>query len=138
MPENENQNEQPEEDQPLEQQEAGEEPAVEGAGTSPETPVSGSSESEPQEAAPEASFSTLVTVIAAQAIGALGEGAPEQGDKPQVRIELARYHIDSLAILQEKTQGHLSEEEAGLLEQYLHQLRMLYVSVQQKNEPPAE
>ena len=138
MPENENQNEQPEEDQPLEQQEAGEEPAVEEAGPSPETPASGSSESEPEEPAPEASFSTLVTVIAAQTIGALGEGAPEQGDKPKVRIELARYHIDTLAILQEKTQGHLSEEEGALLEQYLHQLRMLYVSVQQTGGPPAE
>ena len=138
MPENENENEQPAEDQPLDQQENDAAPATEEAATSAETPASASSDSEAEEPAPQASFSTLVTVIAAQTIAALGEGATEEGDKPKVRIELARYHIDTLAILQEKTQGHLSEEEAALLEQYLHQLRMLYVSLQQKDGPPAE
>ena len=76
-------------------------------------------------------------MIAAQAIGALGEGMPEQGGKPKVRIELARYHIDTLSVLQEKTQGHLTKEEEALLEQYLHQLRMLYVSIQQRGDAPA-
>ena len=136
MPENEN--EQPAEDQPLDQPESDAAPATEETATSAEGPASASSDSEAEEPAPQASFSTLVTVIAAQTIAALGEGGPEQGDKPKVRIELARYHVDTLAILQEKTQGHLSEEEAALLEQYLHQLRMLYVSVQQKDGPPAE
>lgn len=133
MPENEHS----EEDQPLEQQEGSEEPTTEEDAETNEAPASESAGSETEEAAPEASFSTLVTVIAAQTIGALGEGASEQGDKPKVRIELARYHIDTLAILQEKTQGHLSEEEGALLEQYLHQLRMLYVSVQQKDDAPS-
>jgi len=137
-PENENlENEEPAEDQPLEPQEGMEEVAAEEAAVSSDAPATGASDSDSEEAAPEASFSTLVTVIAAQAIGALGEGMPEQGSKPKVRIELARYHIDTLSVLQEKTQGHLTKEEEALLEQYLHQLRMLYVSIQQRGDAPA-
>jgi hypothetical protein len=137
-PENENlENEEPAEDQPLEPQEVVEEVASEEAAANSDAPATEASDSDPEEAAPEASFSTLLTVIAAQAIGALGEGMPEQGGKPKVRIELARYHIDTLSVLQEKTQGHLTKEEEALLEQYLHQLRMLYVSIQQRGDAPA-
>ena len=137
-PENENlENEEPAEDQPLEPQEVVEEVASEEAAANSDAPATEASDSDPEEAAPESSFSTLLTVIAAQAIGALGEGMPEQGGKPKVRIELARYHIDTLSVLQEKTQGHLTKEEEALLEQYLHQSRMLYVSIQQRGDAPA-
>jgi hypothetical protein len=39
----------------------------------------------------------------------------------------ASYKIDLLAMLQEKTEGNLTEEEARLIEDVLYQLRMLYV-----------
>ena len=136
MPDNEN--EQPEEDQPLEQQEVDEGPAVEEAAseevvTSDEAPSPPAS-SEAEEATPKASFSSLVTFIAAQTVVALGEGSSEQEEKPAVRLDIARYHIDTLVVLQEKTQDHLSKDEAALVEQHLQQLRMLYVSVQQNDE----
>ena len=163
MPDNEN--EQPAEDQPLEQQEVDEGPAVEEAASeevvtsdeAPSPPASSEAEevaseevvtsdeapsppasSEAEEATPQASFSSLVTFIAAQTVVALGEGSSEQEEKPAVRLDIARYHIDTLVVLQEKTQGHLSEEEAALVEQYLHQLRMLYVSVQKNDEAAPE
>jgi hypothetical protein len=153
MPDNEN--EQPEEDQPLEQQEVDEGPAAEEitsdeapsspdgseaeeatseeVATSDEAPSSPDG-SEAEEATPQASFSSLVTFIAAQTVVALGEGSSEQEEKPAVRLDIARYHIDTLVVLQEKTQGHLSKEEGALVEQYLHQLRMLYVSGQKNDE----
>jgi len=149
MPENER--EQPAEDQPLEQQEVDEEPAAEEVAseevaseevaseevvTSDEAASPDSSEAE--EAVTQASFSSLLTFIATQTVVALGAAGSEQEEKPAVRLDIARYHIDTLAILQEKTQGHLSEEEGALLEQYLHQLRMLYVSVQQNDESAPE
>ena len=141
MPENER--EQPTEDQPLEQQEVDEGPAAEEVAseevaseevvTSEEAP-SPSDSSAAEEATPQASFSSLVTFIAAQTVVALGEGSSEQEEKPTVRLDIARYHIDTLVVLQEKTQGHLSEDEVALVEQYLQQLRMLYVSVQKNDE----
>jgi|GEM_PF-441822 len=137
-PENENsENKESVDEQSPEQPEGVEASTVEQPGQSSEAPAAETSASDPEEVAPEASFSTLVTVIAAQAIGALGEGAPEQDGKPKVRIELARYHIDTLSVLQEKTQGHLTKEEGALLEQYLHQLRMLFVSLQQRGDAPS-
>ena len=143
MPENENQNEQSEQDQPVEQQAGQEELAAEVASeevASEEVATSDedSSSTGSEEVTPEASFSSLVTFVAAQTVVALGEGGSDPGGNPAVRLDIARYHIDTLVVLEEKTQGHLSEEEGALLEQYLHQLRMLYVSVQQKDGPPAE
>ena len=162
-----NENEQPAEDQPLEQQEVDEGPAAEEVAseevaseevtseevtseevaseevaseevvTSDEAPSPPDS-SEGEEATPQASFSSLVTFIAAQTVVALGEGSAEQEEKLAVRLDIARYHIDTLVVLQEKTEGHLSEEEGALVEQYLHQLRMLYVSVQQDDEAAPE
>ena len=138
MPENENQNEQSEQDQPVEQQAGQEELAAEVASEEVATSDEASSSTGSEEVTPEASFSSLVTFVAAQTVVALGEGGSDPGGNPAVRLDIARYHIDTLVVLEEKTQGHLSEEEGALLEQYLHQLRMLYVSVQQKDGPPAE
>ena len=167
MPDNENEQPEEDQplDQPLDQQEVDEGPAAEEAASeevvtsdeAPSPPDSSEGEeaaseevvtsdeapsppdsSESEEATPQASFSSLVTFIAAQTVVALGEGSPEQEEKPTVRLDIARYHIDTLVVLQEKTEGHLSEEEGALVEQYLHQLRMLYVSVQQDDEAAPE
>jgi len=48
--------------------------------------------------------------------------------------EFARYKIDLLTMIQEKTEGNLSDEEAKLIEDVLYQLRMLFV---QKTSPVA-
>lgn len=81
---------------------------------------------------PPASLTTLVSLLATQAMVALGQGIPGQEESPTVQLDLARYHIDTLAVLEEKTQGNASDEEAGLLQQSLSQLRMMYVAVQQQ------
>ncbi|MEC9004362.1 MAG: DUF1844 domain-containing protein [Planctomycetota bacterium] len=86
------------------------------------------------EGVPEASFSTLISVLATQTMVALGEGIPGQQEQSPVQLSLARYHIDTLAVLQEKTTGNLSEEESGMLEQVLYQLRMMYVGVQKQGD----
>ncbi len=86
------------------------------------------------EGVPEASFSTLISVLATQTMVALGEGIPGQQEQSPVQLSLARYHIDTLAVLQEKTTGNLSEEESAMLEQVLYQLRMMYVGVQKQGD----
>ena len=139
----ENENLEPEEEQQVDEEASSQEQAEEDAVMEESTVAEDVTETPSDETAsaadspevmPEASFSTLVTILGAQAIGALGEGVPGDGEQPTVRLELARYHIDSLTVLQEKTKGNLSDEEGSLLEQLLHQLRILYVSVQQKTD----
>jgi hypothetical protein len=39
----------------------------------------------------------------------------------------ARFLIDTLGIIQEKTKGNLTDEEAKVLEEYLFNLRMMYI-----------
>jgi hypothetical protein len=48
--------------------------------------------------------------------------------------EFARYKIDLLTMIQEKTEGNLTEEEKRLIEDVLYQLRILFV---QKTGPAA-
>jgi hypothetical protein len=40
---------------------------------------------------------------------------------------MARHLIDLLGVIEEKTRGNLTADEAAMLEQMLHQLRMLYL-----------
>ena len=71
--------------------------------------------------------------LATQATAALGQlpdpDAPDQS--LPVQLNFAKYLIDVLAVLEDKTQGNLTAEEAAMLENVLHQLRMLYVDVSQ-------
>jgi hypothetical protein len=43
--------------------------------------------------------------------------------------EVARFHIDMLELLQDKTKGNLTDEESKTLSATLHELRMMYVQV---------
>ena len=85
---------------------------------------------------PDADFPSLVSMLATQAFFALGllriKGEPET--KPD--LEAAKYNIDVLAMLQEKTKGNLQPEEIKLLEDTLYNLRMAFVQLSktQKSE----
>jgi hypothetical protein len=78
---------------------------------------------------PPASFSFLVATLAAQAATALGL-APDPDGKTETNLELAKHFIDTLGLLEEKTKGNLTADEAALLTQSTTQLRMAYVGVQ--------
>ena len=80
---------------------------------------------------PPASLSTLVTMLATQAMMALqGMEDPQTGQR-MVDLDLAKHHIDTLAILEEKTQGNVTDEEKALLDQVVYQVRMQYVQIAQ-------
>ena len=53
---------------------------------------------------------------------------PQTGDG-EVNLELARMFIDQLAMIQEKTRGNLSNEEAMVLRNTLTNLQMAFVEV---------
>jgi len=58
----------------------------------------------------------------------LGLAAPP-GEKPVVDLIGARQTIDTLAILQEKTNGNLTSAEQNMLQNCLYELRMAYLEV---------
>ncbi len=71
---------------------------------------------------PPANFEMLVNGLAAQCVGAMGQFDP--ADK---RMDYAKYYIDLLEVLQQKTARNLTGQEHDMLKTVLHQLRLLYV-----------
>lgn len=78
---------------------------------------------------PPANFYALVTTFQIPAMQFLGELKDPSSDKVEVHPSLAKYYIDCLSILDEKTRGNLSEEESKILDNVLMQLRLSYVKV---------
>lgn len=76
---------------------------------------------------PPASFSVLVTMLFTQAMGMLGQMPdPNTGDA-KVNKPFAKHYIDTLEMLESKTKGNLDDQEAAMLNEALHALRMMYV-----------
>jgi len=72
-------------------------------------------------------FISFIGSLGGSAVMHMGERlAPDQ---PEVVTNLpaARQMVDILGMLQEKTKGNLSDQEAGALENLLYNIRMLYV-----------
>ena len=84
--------------------------------------------------APSLDFNALVLSLGSSAIVHLGEAPdPTTGQKrDHPELALAQQSIDLLAILQEKTRGNLSADEARFLDNILYDLRVLYVQVSQR------
>lgn len=72
-------------------------------------------------------FLSLVHSLAAQCMLALGVIAPRDAKQVTVDIEQARYIIDTLMMLREKTKGNLTPEEEGFLTEALAELQRGYV-----------
>jgi hypothetical protein len=78
-----------------------------------------------------ASFVALATGLGAQAQILLGViENPVTKKKEEVDLERAKNVIDLLEMLQEKTKGNLSDDEAGFLQRILADLRLRWVQVQ--------
>jgi hypothetical protein len=79
-------------------------------------------------ALPEGNFAALISVLTTQALFAMGVLKIE-GQEREPDLEMAKYNIDMLETLEEKTKGNLTEEEKKVLENTLNQIRMAYVKV---------
>jgi hypothetical protein len=77
---------------------------------------------------PPASFATLVQSMVTQALFYLGDLAV-RGGEPVVNLDMAKHHIDTLAVIEEKTANNLTPEERRLLDTALYEARMRYVNV---------
>lgn len=75
---------------------------------------------------PPASFTVLVTSLATQALATMGQ-IPGPDGKPVVELDHAKHFIDTLGVLEEKTKGNLTSDEAALLSNAVHELRLMFV-----------
>jgi len=78
---------------------------------------------------PPPSFEVLVQVLAAPCMVHLGVIPNPATGKTEKNLEQARWTIDLLHILEEKTRASLSEAEQSRVSQMLSQLRGAYASL---------
>jgi len=81
-----------------------------------------------ERAIPEASFATLVNSLVTQILLYVGDLTP-RGVEPQINLDMAKFNIDLLGVLEEKTRGNLSPDEQKLLDNALYETRMRFVSL---------
>ena len=83
-----------------------------------------------QAGVPEASFSALVQLLAEQALLALGVPHPQMPMPPPANPAAARFYVDLLSMLKEKSHGNRTETESAELEGMVHELRMRVLDIQ--------
>jgi hypothetical protein len=76
---------------------------------------------------PEVNFTSLIFSLSSSALFHFGEiPDPNTGEKKQ-DLPLAKHAIDTISMLQEKTQGNLTEEEQKFLDSVLTDLKWRFV-----------
>ena len=85
---------------------------------------------EEERALPPPSLSLLANSLYLQASISLGFIPNPLSGKAEVNLAHAKHTIDTLAVLQQKTEGNRTPEESEIFEEMLHQLRMAYLSVE--------
>lgn len=76
---------------------------------------------------PDASLAALLAMLSNQAMVALGLIRNPVTGKAEKELPLARYFIDLIGVLEEKTKGNLDSDEAAAIDETLHTLRMAFV-----------
>ncbi len=82
---------------------------------------------EGQAAFPEVTLSTFVFSLSSSALVHLGEIPEPESQVVRVDLPMAKQVIDTLGMLQQKTQGNLDQDEDRLLKSVLYDLRMRYI-----------
>ena len=77
---------------------------------------------------PPVSFDVLVQMLAAPCLVHLGMVPNPATGKTERDLEQARFVIDLLHVLEERTRGSLSTDEKARLDQLLHQLRAAHTA----------
>jgi len=84
------------------------------------------------EQAPLSGFDTLVSYLGTTAMFQLGLMPGPKGERIPADLANARQTITMLEVLDQKTQGNLTQDESRLLEDILYELRMAYVEVDKR------
>jgi hypothetical protein len=81
---------------------------------------------------PPPSLEFLASSLGMQAMIAMGLVPSPLTGKPEVHLHQAKHFIDTVAMLQEKTEGNRTPEETAAIGNLLHELRMGFLAVQQQ------
>jgi len=80
---------------------------------------------------PEANFTALIFSLSSTALFHLGDIPDPQTGEKKTDLSLAKHTIDTIAMLQQKTTGNLTEEEQKFTESILTDLRWRFVKAKQ-------
>lgn len=75
----------------------------------------------------EASFSTLIMSLGSSTIMSLGLAQNPQTGKTEKDLNIAKFNIDLLLMLQDKTKSNLTEDEEKFLKALVTDLQVKYV-----------
>jgi hypothetical protein len=78
---------------------------------------------------PPASLEMLVTTLVTEAMISLGQIAHPHTGETVFQPQQAKYLIDTIEVLREKTQGNVTPDETEMMDQLLHQLRLAFVQL---------
>lgn len=81
-------------------------------------------------------FLTLVQMFQMEGMVALGKMLNPATNELTPNTDHARYVIDILEVLKEKTAGNLVEKDQGFLDQTISTLKLNFVELEAKNELP--
>jgi len=81
---------------------------------------------------PQGDLAALISMLVTQALFAMGLLKVEGQEDRAPDLHIAKYNIDMLETLQEKTKGNLTAEEEKVLENTLNEVRMAYVKVTER------
>ena len=76
---------------------------------------------------PEINFATFILSLNHSTLVHLGIIDDPATGKKTKNLVLAKQTIDILAVLEEKTQGNLTDDEATMLKNILYDLRIIYI-----------
>jgi hypothetical protein len=83
---------------------------------------------EKQPELPPPTLTSLVSMLATEAMASLGQIA-RPGSEPQTDFDQAKHFIDLLGMLEAKTAGNRTPDESQLLEGMVAQLRIMFVQL---------
>ena len=84
---------------------------------------------------PQPDFNFFITTLGLQAGIFLGEIPNPATNKKEENLNQAKFIIDTMGMLKEKTKGNLTAEEEKMLENVLYELRVKYVAKTGKEKP---
>jgi hypothetical protein len=83
---------------------------------------------------PPPNLTVLASSLYLQAMVMLGLLPTPGSDQPEVHLDHAQHTVDTLEMLREKTEGNRTPEETTELDRMLHELRLAYVEVQERQK----
>lgn len=83
---------------------------------------------------PPASIVSLIEVHALQVLVFAGKQPNPHTGEATVNLDLAKYNIDMIEVIRDKTKGNLTDEEESVLGRYLSLAQMAYVEAAQSKK----